>query len=191
MAKIVTLRESADLADAPRLMPQLLSLLSPLRPPPKPLRSRRSKKCGHYESMAYSRTFQAVGWHHCLPGGNSLPKAAFLPESSGIAASACSIRLIMPCAEGRAAASCYAPTGSIATGGAVKLASALVAYFSLTSASKDAVPDEGLLRQLLTPYFHTGLSLRGRAPTRTAPAAVRTPSRSGAGRPLLQADLLP
>jgi hypothetical protein len=27
----------------------------------------------HYKSKGYSRTFQAVGWDHCLPGGNNQP----------------------------------------------------------------------------------------------------------------------
>jgi hypothetical protein len=37
------------------------------------LEVRKHRKCGHYESMAYSRAFQAVGWDHCLAGGNHQP----------------------------------------------------------------------------------------------------------------------
>jgi hypothetical protein len=70
---------------------------------------RKHDKSGRYKSMAYSQTFQAVGWRHCLPGGNSLPEAFIRPKSSSLSVSACSMRLVMPSAEGRTAASCYPP----------------------------------------------------------------------------------
>jgi hypothetical protein len=67
------------------------------------LEVRKHRKSGRYKSEAYSRTFQAVGWRHCLPRGNHQPTAIFRVRYSGIAASACSIRLIMPYVECRAA----------------------------------------------------------------------------------------
>jgi hypothetical protein len=69
---------------------------------------RKHRKSGPYKSMAYSLTFQAVGWRHCLPGGNHQPAATLWIRPSGVEASAGSIRLIMPCAESWVAASCYA-----------------------------------------------------------------------------------
>jgi hypothetical protein len=54
---------------------------------------RKHRRCAHYESIAYSQTFQTVGWHHCLPGGNSLPAIILLPVRRGIASPACLIGL--------------------------------------------------------------------------------------------------
>jgi hypothetical protein len=53
--------------------------------------------------MSYSRTFQAVGWRHCLPGGNNQPAAPLRRRPSEVATKAWSIRLIIPGAEGLAA----------------------------------------------------------------------------------------
>jgi hypothetical protein len=75
---------------------------------------RKHQNFACYKSGTYSRTFQAVGWRHCLPGGNSLTEAALLPKSGGVAISACSICLVMA-GEGRAATSCSAPIESIIT----------------------------------------------------------------------------
>ena len=65
---------------------------------------RKHRKNGRYKSEGYSRTFQAVGWRHCLPGGNSLPGSIFRRGPSNVARQACSIGLLMLCAEGQAAA---------------------------------------------------------------------------------------
>jgi hypothetical protein len=47
--------------------------------------------------------FQAIGWRHCLPGGNNLLRAAlFAHNRFGVIAPTYSIWLIMPPAEGRA-----------------------------------------------------------------------------------------
>jgi hypothetical protein len=37
------------------------------------LEVRKHEKFAHCNSIAYSWTFQAVGWRHCLPGGSSRP----------------------------------------------------------------------------------------------------------------------
>ncbi len=41
---------------------------------------RKHHKSCHYKSMIYSRTFQAAGWRHCLPGGNNLLRATRRPK---------------------------------------------------------------------------------------------------------------
>jgi hypothetical protein len=67
------------------------------------LEVRKHQNSGHYRSIAYLRTFQAVGWRHCLPGGNHQPVARLRRRSSSVAAYACLIGLLMPCADSRAA----------------------------------------------------------------------------------------
>jgi hypothetical protein len=67
---------------------------------------RKHRKSGHYKPMGYSRIFQAVGWRHCLTGGNHPRPTAFRPKTSRISVSVCSICLIMFCAENRAGVSC-------------------------------------------------------------------------------------
>ena len=56
---------------------------------------RKHRNSGHYRSMAYSRTFQAVGWRHCLPGGNHQPKAVLEYRPRDVTARVRSIRLLM------------------------------------------------------------------------------------------------
>ena len=49
-----------------------------------------------YKSARYSRTFQPVGWRHCLGGGNHQPAAVLRRRRRDVAASACLIRRVMP-----------------------------------------------------------------------------------------------
>ena len=77
---------------------------------------RKRQNFARYKSAGYSRTFQAVGWRHCLPRENHQPAAALRRRLSGVTSPACPIRLIMPCAIGQAAAYCSVPTGSTRSG---------------------------------------------------------------------------
>jgi hypothetical protein len=65
------------------------------------LEVRKHQNFARYKSVGYSRTFQAVGWRHCLAGGNSLPAAILRRCARGATVSACSICLTMPRAEVR------------------------------------------------------------------------------------------
>jgi len=76
---------------------------------------RKHGNSDHYRSIAYSRTFQAVGWCHCLGGENHQLASTIRPWASDVAAYACSIWLMISCAEDWAAASCYAPMGLFVT----------------------------------------------------------------------------
>jgi hypothetical protein len=76
---------------------------------------RKHRIFARYKTGTYSRTFQAVGWDHCLPGGNHQPAAVLPRRPNGVAASACSIRLMMPCAEDQVVVYRYAPTGMFVT----------------------------------------------------------------------------
>jgi hypothetical protein len=76
---------------------------------------RKHQNFARYDSIAYSRTSQAVGWRHCLPGGNHHPGAAVRRRSFGAVARAYSIYLIMPFPKSRTCPWCPESTVSIAT----------------------------------------------------------------------------
>jgi hypothetical protein len=72
------------------------------------LEVRKYRNSGRYKSAGYSRTFQAVGWRHCLPGGNNQPETALYRSSRDAAARVHSIGRLMPVA-GCTAASYASP----------------------------------------------------------------------------------
>ena len=79
------------------------------------LEVRKHQNFARYDSIAYSRTFQTVGWRHCLGEGNHQPGAALCRKSSDGATRACSICLIMPFPKSRTCLWCSESTVSIAT----------------------------------------------------------------------------
>jgi len=62
---------------------------------------RKHQNFARYESVGYSRTYQTVGWRHCLGGGNHLPAANYRIRSNSVANATRSICLIMPSAKRR------------------------------------------------------------------------------------------